>query len=155
MHCAFQLAHVTFAWVSPKDYSLAFSTINMFANNIYKHTPDSNPLLQTDFDIVWLRHHPGLCIDRGPDLPNNHLNDPWSAVADFLQNQYWHRVCIFQGVVLTNELVFIDLEEPNLSWSMLRDIPQIIGFFARNSKSESKPYLLSGTAWNILSEPLY
>lgn len=96
MRCAFQLAVVTFAWVSPKDYSLAFDTIKMFANGIYKHTPDRNTPLETDFDIVWLRYHPALCIDRGPDLPNNHLNNPWSAVTSSLQYQYWQRVWIFQ-----------------------------------------------------------
>ncbi|EMT65092.1 Heterokaryon incompatibility protein 6, OR allele [Fusarium odoratissimum] len=122
MRRIFQRAHVTFAWVGPKDYSLAFETIKTITKDIYENTPKENAPYKTNFDLEWLRRHPMLCIDRGPDLPNNHLNDPWSAVADFLQHQYWQRVWIFQEIVLANQLVFISPGEANLSWSMLPNL---------------------------------
>ncbi|KAF5576470.1 heterokaryon incompatibility (het-6OR allele) [Fusarium pseudocircinatum] len=150
MRRIFQRAHVTFAWVGPKDYSLAFETIKTITKEIYENTPRKNAPYKTKFDLEWLRRHPMLCIDRGSDLPNNHLNDPWSAVADFLQHQYWQRVWIFQEIVLAEQLVFISSGEANLSWSMLRDTPQSIISVAR----DKKPDFLPDTAWNLLSNPM-
>ncbi|KAJ4109120.1 hypothetical protein NW765_004000 [Fusarium oxysporum] len=150
MRRIFQRAHVTFAWVGPKDYSLAFETIKTITKDIYENTPKENAPYKTNFDLEWLRRHPMLCIDRGPDLPNNHLNDPWSAVADFLQHQYWQRVWIFQEIVLANQLVFISPGEANLSWSMLRDTPQSVISVA----NDKKPEFLPDAAWNLLSNPM-
>ncbi|RKK87770.1 hypothetical protein BFJ69_g522 [Fusarium oxysporum] len=150
MRRIFQRAHVTFAWVGPKDYSLAFETIKTITKDIYGNTPKENAPYKTNFDLEWLRRHPMLCIDRGPDLPNNHLNDPWSAVADFLQHQYWQRVWIFQEIVLANQLVFISPGEANLSWSMLRDTPQSVISVA----NDKKPEFLPDAAWNLLSNPM-
>ncbi|KAF5652171.1 heterokaryon incompatibility protein (het-6OR allele) [Fusarium sp. NRRL 25303] len=150
MRRIFQRAHVTFAWVGPKDYSLAFETIKTIANEIYENTPRGKAPYKTNFDLAWLRRHPMLCVDRGSDLPNNHLNDPWSAVADFLQHQYWQRVWIFQEIVLAEQLVFISPGEDNLSWSMLRDTPQSIISVAK----EKKPDFLPDTAWKLLRNPM-
>ncbi|KAF5570777.1 heterokaryon incompatibility (het-6OR allele) [Fusarium phyllophilum] len=150
MRRIFQRAHVTFAWVGPRDYSLAFETIKTITTEIYENTPRGNAPYKTNFNLEWLRRHPVLCIDRGSDLSNNHLNDPWSAVADFLQHQYWQRVWIFQEIVLAKQLVFISPGEANLAWSMLRDTPQSIIYVARNEK----PDFLPDTAWNLLSNPM-
>ncbi|KAF5607901.1 heterokaryon incompatibility (het-6OR allele) [Fusarium subglutinans] len=150
MRRIFQHAYVTFAWVGPKDYSLAFETIKTITKEIYENTPRGSAPFKTNFDLEWLRRHPMLCIDRGSDLPNNHLNDPWSAVTDFLQHQYWQRVWIFQEIVLAKQLIFISLGEASLSWSMLRDTPQSIISVAKENKPDFQPE----TAWNLLSNPM-
>ncbi|KAF4499078.1 heterokaryon incompatibility (het-6OR allele) [Fusarium agapanthi] len=104
-----------------------------------------NPSSEFDLVTVSLDDEP-----KGSDLPNNHLNDPWSAVTEFLQHQYWQRVWIFQEIVLAKQLVFISSGEANLSWSMLRDTPQSIISVAK----ENKPDFLPDTAWDLLSNPI-
>ncbi|KAF5659185.1 heterokaryon incompatibility protein (het-6OR allele) [Fusarium heterosporum] len=153
MRRIFQLAHTTFAWTGPKDYSLAFKTIKTLSNDVCQYTPGKNVPFKTEFDLERLRHHPELCVGRGPDLPNNHLNDPWSAVADFLQHEYWQRVWIFQEVVIANQLVFTNPGGANLPWAMLRDLPQSIGSITMDVQGGRKPDFLPDTAWSILSNP--
>ncbi|KAF4994872.1 hypothetical protein FGRMN_5504 [Fusarium graminum] len=154
MRSIFQLAHVTFAWTGSKDYSLAFNTIKTISDDICQYTPGKNIPFKTEFDLERLRHHPELCVDQGPDLPNNHLNNPWSAVADFLQHEYWQRVWIFQEVILTNQLVFISPGGANLPWSMLRDLPQSIRSIAVSVQEKRKPDFLPDIAWSVLNNPL-
>ncbi|CEI39472.1 hypothetical protein FVEN_g8688 [Fusarium venenatum] len=154
MRRIFQLAHVTFAWVGPKDHSLSFNTINtidkVIDHNTTRRSISSNAL----FNVEWLRGHPELCLDRGPDFPNNHLNDPWTAVADFLQYQYWKKAWIFQEVVLAGQLVFISPGEANLTWSTLRDLHQGKDTITRTRDDTKRPDFLSDTAWDLLSSPL-
>ncbi|GKU18408.1 unnamed protein product [Fusarium langsethiae] len=104
MRRIFQLAHVTFAWITDQ--------------NTTRKSIAPNGL----FDSEWLRGHPELCLNKELDLPNNHLSDPWFAVADFLQHQYWKRTWVFQEVVLADQLVFISPGGSNLAWSTLRGI---------------------------------
>ncbi|CEF83929.1 hypothetical protein FGSG_07348 [Fusarium graminearum PH-1] len=117
MRRIFQLAHSTLAWAGPKDYSLAFDTIKTIGKIIDQNATNKGIVSTTPFDIEWLRGYPELCLDRGSNLPNNHLIDPWSAVADFLQHQYWKRAWVFQEVVLADQLAFISPGKSNLEWS--------------------------------------
>ena len=154
MRRIFQAAHVTFAWVGPKDYSLAFNTINTLDHILSQNDPKRGLVSTVPFDPEWLRGYPELCLDGGSGVPNNHLNDPWSAVAEFLQHQYWERTWIFQEVILANQLVFIGPGNSDLTWPTLRDIPQGISSIADSGNEKKRPDFLSETAWNLLSSRL-
>ncbi|KAF4953168.1 hypothetical protein FSARC_12462 [Fusarium sarcochroum] len=152
MRRIFGSALFTFAWVGPKDYSLAFKTIQTLASIIDQNKTDSSMLLKSGFDLDWLRHHPHLCLETGPELTNNHLSDPWSSVSDFLQHEYWKRVWIFQEIVLTNELIFMGPGEVALTWPMLRDTAQNLCLLAlKLQKEKTKPGFISDSAWSLLN----
>jgi hypothetical protein len=91
---------------------------------------------------------------RGPDFPNNHLDDPWSVVADFPQHQYCKRACVLQKVVFVDRLVFISPGEANLTWSTLHDIHQGTDIIARTRDDTKRLDFLLNTAWDLLSSPL-
>lgn len=151
MRRIFQLAHSTLAWAGPKDYSLAFDTIKTIGKIIDQNATNKGIVSTTPFDIEWLRGYPELCLDRGSNLPNNHLIDPWSAVADFLQHQYWKRAWVFQEVVLADQLAFISPGKSNLEWST-RGIQHGISSITRSDTK--RPDFLSDTAWDLLSSRL-
>ncbi|RGP65164.1 hypothetical protein FSPOR_7554 [Fusarium sporotrichioides] len=152
MRRIFQLAHVTFAWVGPKDYSLAFETIETLDKITNQNTTRKSIAPNGLFDSKWLRGHSELCLNKELDLPNNHLSDPWFAVADFLQHQYWKRTWIFQEVVLADQLVFISPGGSNLAWSTLRGIGT--NFIASMRDDMERPDFLSDTAWDLISNRL-
>ncbi|KAF5232286.1 hypothetical protein FAUST_8820 [Fusarium austroamericanum] len=151
MRRIFQLAHSTLAWAGPKDYSLAFDTIKTIGKIIDQNATNKGIVSTTPFDVEWLRGYPELCLDRGSNLPNNHLIDPWSAVADFLQHQYWKRAWVFQEVVLADQLAFISPRKSNLEWST-RGIQHGISSITRGDTK--RPDFLSDTAWDLLSSRL-
>ncbi|KAJ4249435.1 hypothetical protein NW762_012290 [Fusarium torreyae] len=116
--------------------------------------PSARPPSRPSFNLDWLQHHPQLFPD-GPELTNNYLNDPWSAVADLLQHQYWKRVWILQEVVLADPLVLISPGGAMLDWSILRETAQTFFLLARKLERENRrPDFLSDSAWKLLSDPM-
>ncbi|KAI8719708.1 HET domain-containing protein [Fusarium sp. LHS14.1] len=169
MQRIFKCAQVVYAWVGPKDYSLAFRTIKTLANEVARNYSDGN--IPDDhgelderhiigippFELQWLKRHPSLC-HKTPNSKREFKNDSWGAVKDFMWDQYWKRVWIFQEVVLSRKLYLFSSGDTILS-------RQYIFIFARSftgldlrTKSRKhevqRPDFICPEVWNGLVKSL-
>ncbi|UPK95044.1 hypothetical protein LCI18_005979 [Fusarium solani-melongenae] len=152
----YRSAATVLAWLGPGDHSLAYSTINLLAREMYDDTArrlNEEKLSRLD----WLQEHPSLCSDDGPRQSGSGFqNLAWSAVATFVRDPYWTRVWIFQEVILARELLFISNGLAFVTWPMLPIFQRGFGLIRKNIRKLSlpRPNYLSPSVWLALATEL-
>ncbi|KAL2675554.1 hypothetical protein Neosp_011741 [[Neocosmospora] mangrovei] len=169
MQRIFKCAQVVYAWVGPKDHSLAFRTIKILANEAaqnysYGNIPDDHGELDErhiinipPFELQWLKRHPSLC-NKTPNNKGEFKNDSWGAVKDFMWDRYWKRVWIFQEVVLSRKLYLFSSGDTILSRQDIFIFARSFTRFDLRTKSRKhevqRPDFICPEVWNGLVKSL-
>lgn len=166
MQRIYKRAEIVYAWVGPKDHSLAFQTIRTLADEAarvlskdgtipeWRHISDILILSKiTQFELKWLQRYPNLC-NQTPNTEGGFKNDAWDSVVNLFRDRYWERVWIHQEVVLAPRLHLFSSGDMTLSRQDLIVVDESFRKLDLRSKSEKgevqRPEFLCETVWDVL-----